>query len=321
MSILITGGTAGLGYHCSLALARQYPNHRIVIASRSNTNTPSDKINKTLGQTNVEYLRLNLGSLAEVRAFAKTWAEKNYPPIEYLLLNAGLQFPGPLGHTVDGFEQTFGVNHVGHALLFSLLVPHLAHTAHIVITASGTHDPAQKTGMPDAIYSTAEELAHPTGQSLNYAGRQRYTSSKLANILWAYALETRFKELRERKVRDWTVAAFDPGLIPGTGLVRQGSSIELFVWQRVLPKILPLLRLLVSPNIHTPAESGGNLAWLAASDQVKGTSGDYYEGRKKIKSSGVSYQKDKQEDLWMWTVKNIATSPDEIAQFSLKQLS
>ncbi|KAL2797391.1 short-chain dehydrogenase [Aspergillus keveii] len=320
MSILITGGTAGMGYHCATALARQFPDHRIVIASRSNTDNASDRINKTLNQNNVEYIRLDLGNLAEVRAFVKTWVEKNYAPIEYLLLNAGLQFPGEPEYTVDGIEKTFAINHVGHALLFSLLVPHLAHTARIVITSSGTHDPAQKTGMPDAIYNTAEELAHPSGESLKYTGRQRYPTSKLANMLWGYALEERFKKLRDTNVRNWTVVSFDPGLMPGTGLVRSGNAIERFVWFTLLPKILPLLRLVMYPNIHTPAESGGALAWVAASDEVKGTTGVYYEGKKKIKSSKVSYETDKQEDLWEWTVNNIATNPEEVELFSLKRL-
>jgi NAD(P)-dependent dehydrogenase (short-subunit alcohol dehydrogenase family) len=320
MSILITGGTAGMGYQCATALARQFPDHRIVIASRSNTDNASDRINKTLNQNNVEYIRLDLGSLAEVRAFVKTWVEKNYAPIEYLLLNAGLQFPGEPEYTVDGIEKTFAINHVGHALLFSLLVPHLAHTARIVITSSGTHDPAQKTGMPDAIYNTAEELAHPSGESLKYPGRQRYPTSKLANMLWGYALEERFKKLRDTNVRNWTVVSFDPGLMPGTGLVRSGNAIERFVWFTILPKILPLLRLVMYPNIHTPAESGGALAWVAASDEVKGTTGVYYEGKKKIKSSKVSYETDKQEDLWEWTVNNIATNPEEVELFSLKRL-
>jgi NAD(P)-dependent dehydrogenase (short-subunit alcohol dehydrogenase family) len=320
MSILITGGTAGMGYHCATALARQFPNHRIVIASRSNTDNASDRINKALNQNNVEYIRLDLGSLAEVRAFVKTWAERNFAPIEYLLLNAGLQFPGEPEYTVDGIEKTFAINHVGHALLFYLLVPHIAHTARIVITSSGTHDPAQKTGMPDAIYNTAEELAHPSGESLKYPGRQRYPTSKLANMLWGYALEERFKKLRDTNVRNWTVVSFDPGLMPGTGLVRAGNAIERFVWFTLLPKILPLLRLVMYPNIHTPAESGGALAWVAASDEVKGTTGVYYEGKKEIKSSELSYNKDKQEDLWEWTVHNIATNPEEVELFSLKRL-
>ncbi|KAL3447604.1 hypothetical protein BJX65DRAFT_276456 [Aspergillus insuetus] len=320
MSILITGGTAGMGYHSATSLARQYPDRRIVIASRSNTDNASDRINKALNQNNVEYLRLDLGSLAEVRAFVKTWAEKNYAPIEYLLLNAGLQFPGDPEYTVDGFEKTFAINHVGHALLFSLLVPHLAHTARIVITSSGTHDPAQKTGMPNAIYNTAEELAHPTGESLKYPGRQRYPTSKLVNVLWGYALEERFKKLREGNVRNWTVVLFDPGLMPGTGLVRSGNAIERFIWFTLLPRILPLLRIVMFPNIHTPAESGGALAWVATSDEVRNTTGVYYEGKKVIKSSEFSYNKEKQEDLWQWTVNNIATNPEEAEMFSLKRL-
>ncbi|KAJ0421494.1 short-chain dehydrogenase [Aspergillus carlsbadensis] len=320
MSILITGGTAGLGYHCTMALARQYPDRHIVIASRSNTDNASDRINEALKQNNVEYLRLDLGSLAEVRAFARTWAERDYPPIEYLLLNAGLQFTGPPSYTVDGFEQTFAVNHVGHALLFSLLLPHIAHTARIVITSSGTHDPAQKTGMPEAIYNTAEELAHPSGESLKYPGRQRYPSSKLANVIWGYALEARFKKLRETNVRNWTVVSFDPGLMPGTGLARSGNAVERVVWFRVLPKVLPLLRVVLFQNIHTPPVSGEALAWVAASNEAKRTTGVYYEGKREIKSSEVSYDKDRQEDLWEWTVNNIATNPEEVEMFSLKRL-
>lgn len=45
-SILITGGTAGLGFHCAVALARKYPNHQITIASRSDTQDAAGAINR-----------------------------------------------------------------------------------------------------------------------------------------------------------------------------------------------------------------------------------------------------------------------------------
>ncbi|KAL4862632.1 hypothetical protein BDV12DRAFT_207081, partial [Aspergillus spectabilis] len=321
-SILITGGTAGLGYHCSLALARKYPTHLIIIASRTpGTPSAASAINKSLNQKNVQYIPLDLTSIAQIRLFVQSWSQSNNPMISHLILNAGLQFPGELDYTEDGFEQTFAVNHIGHALLFSLLTPYLAEDTRIVLTASGTHDPAQKTGVPNAVYTTAEELAHPSSKTMNNPGRQRYLSSKLVTVLWTYALEKRLAELR-RGGKKWTVVAFDPGLVPGTGLLRDASSIERFLWTRVLPKVLPVLRALMSPNIHTAEESGASLAWLAiASDaKVKESTGRYYEGRKEIKSSVDSYDEGKQEDLWWWTVKNLAKSKEEEERFELKGL-
>ncbi|KAL4863111.1 hypothetical protein BDV12DRAFT_206762 [Aspergillus spectabilis] len=320
-SILITGGTAGLGYHCSLALAIKYPTHLITIASRS-PGTPSAAcvINKNLNQKNVQYIPLDLASTAQIRLFVQSWSQSNNPPITHLILNAGLQFPGEVGYTEDGFEQTFAINHIGHALLFHLLTPFLANDARIVLTASGTHDPAQKTGVPDAVYTTAEELAHPSTKTLNNPGRQRYSSSKLSTVLWTYALEKRLAELRHGGSKNWTVAAFDPGLVPGTGLLRDASSTQRFLWSRVLPRVLPVLRALISANIHTAEESGASLAWLAAGGdaKVKGSTGKYYEGRTEIKSSVDSYHEGKQEDLWGWTVRNLAKSKEEAERFDLK---
>jgi hypothetical protein len=45
---------------------------------------------------------------------------------------------------------------------------------------------------------------------------------------------------------------FNPDLMPGTGLARASSVIGNFLWHKVMPHILPLLRLLLgSNNIHT----------------------------------------------------------------------
>ena len=105
------------------------------------------------------FLPLDLSNRAKVRSFVTTWESKHYPPIQALLLNATLQFPDGLRLTDEGLESTFAIAHVGHALLFHLLFHHLADNARVVITSSGTHDPAQKTGMPEPVYNTAEELA------------------------------------------------------------------------------------------------------------------------------------------------------------------
>jgi NAD(P)-dependent dehydrogenase (short-subunit alcohol dehydrogenase family) len=312
-TILITGGTSGLGYECALAVARQKPDCTVVIASRSNTDNAAGKINQALHQANVSYLPLDLSSLANVHEFATSYSAKSFPPISALVMNAGLQFPNGVSYTGDGVEKTFAINHVGHALLFYLLRPHLVPNARIFIVASGTHDPAQKTGVPAAKYTTAEELAHPTPESSKNKGRQRYATSKLCNILWTYALHDHMAKSTSGK--DWTVTAFDPGLMPGTALAREAAPVLQFMFTKVMPHLIWLLRRLINHNIHSPRESGEALARLAVGQDVEGVSGKYFEGRGEIKSSVDSYVKEKQEDLWVWTARFVAIGEEEARSF------
>ena len=309
-TILVTGGTTGLGYECALVIAQQCPHYQVLIASRSNKTNAAVSINQRTGQSNVEYVKLDLSTLAQVRSFAADYAEKGYPPIKALVLNAGLQIL-ELDYTEDKIESTFAINHVGHALLFYLMSPHLAEEARIVITSSGTHDPAEKTGLT-AIYTSAEQSAHPTEETKKYSGRTRYASSKLCNVMWTYALQRRLEKSPSKK---WTVNAFDPGLMPGTGLTREASATLQFLWHNILPRMIWLLRLLISSNIHLPQDSGASLARLAVGEDVKGVTGKYYQGQKSIPSSKDSYDREKQEDLWEWTVKRVAKDENERREF------
>ncbi|KAJ9659620.1 hypothetical protein H2198_003033 [Neophaeococcomyces mojaviensis] len=338
-TILITGGTTGLGYWAAYELARQCPDAKIIIASRSDKNHAADSLNKLLQkdrkpaaqsiQAQVVYLPLDLSSMADIRAFVGTHFSSNAnPPIAKLLLNAGLQFykGKEIRLTPDGIESTFAVNHVGHAFLFFLLKPYLAPTTRIVITASGTHDPAQKSGLPDPEYISAELLAHPTdkdGYEVNMRGLQRYATSKLTNVMFSYALERRLQTMRETPApnspnvnmtpkRNWTIATMDPGLMPGTSLGRDVGPVLFWVFVHVAPKLIWLMRWIVGPNVHTPQASGANLARLAMDTEPKVTeSGKYFEGQRMIKSSVDSYDEVKQEDLWRWTVGFLAKDGKE----------
>lgn len=325
-TILITGGTTGLGYWTAYELAKRFPTSKVIIASRSDRDKAARTLTKSLQADSkvstteqIEWMCLDLGSTAEVRKFISTFASKSYPPVTHLLLNAALQFhKGKSLHmSPDGVESTFAVNHLGHALLFFLLKPYLSVNARVVITGSGTHDPAQKTMIPDAVYESAELLAHPTdgqGYESKMKGGQRYASSKLASVLFTYALERRFKQARDEKRGGWTVAAFDPGLMPGTGLIRDAGPVMLWIAVHIMPRLLWLLRLLArSQNVHLPQESAKNLALLATmeGENARATSGTYFEGEKAIKSSVASYDDEKQEDLWRWTVDFLAKDEDE----------
>ncbi|KAL2206315.1 dehydrogenase/reductase [Sarocladium strictum] len=309
---LITGGTSGLGYEAALRIAKQHPDWLIVIASR-NDNGAAQKMNKKLRQDNVKFMALDLGSIEKVRAFAKSWAEAKCPPIQALLLNAILHSGDKLDYSVDGFERTFAINHVGHALLLALLGPYMDNKARIVITGSGVHDPAQKWFTPEARYETAEKLARPPAdtQFSGLPGPSQYTATKFANVLWMYALDRRLRTAGEQHGRHWTVTQSDPGMLPDTGFVRSAGPFVRWIFNHILANMTPVMRALLHPRVFTVDKCGAELAALAVSPEFEGKSGLYYEDLVDIKTSEDSYDEAKQEDLWKWTVDTLARDDEE----------
>jgi NAD(P)-dependent dehydrogenase (short-subunit alcohol dehydrogenase family) len=147
---IITGGNSGLGYEAAKAVAAASPDWHVLIASRDLTRSTqaAGELAAASGNEHVQAVALDLGSLASVRGFAAEFAGRQGPPLRALVCNAGLQIVTGMTHTVDGFETTFAVNHLGHFLLANLLLEHMVAPARIVFTSSDTHDPARRTGMP-----------------------------------------------------------------------------------------------------------------------------------------------------------------------------
>jgi NAD(P)-dependent dehydrogenase (short-subunit alcohol dehydrogenase family) len=310
-TILITGGTQGLGYHCALTLAAQSPTSLIILASRTDPNNAASLINTKLKQSNVQYMPLDLGSLSKVRLFAQKYTEAHFPPISALVLNAGVQLTGPTTYTPDGFESQFGINHVGHALLFHLLAPSLTPTARIVVVSSGLHDPRQ--GEPVGIvarYTSAERVAHPTDDDKKESnGRDRYATSKAANIIWAFALG------RHSHATQRTVLAFDPGLMFGTNFARDASWFLRLLNKTVLPYSTKLVNMLMKENVNTPQTSGGNMAWLVLGKELEGRKGIYFDGRREREAGVLARDEGVQEELWEWTIKTVKGSEEEERRF------
>ncbi|KAI9873768.1 MAG: hypothetical protein M1823_007844, partial [Watsoniomyces obsoletus] len=122
--------------------------------------------------------------------------------------------------------------------------------------------------IPDAKYITAEETAQPDPKTAHKNGQQRYSTSKLCNVLWTYALDRRMKASNKQFIAN----CFDPGLMFNTGLVREYPAMLRWVFHHVISLFAPLMRILLSPNIHTPAQSGAALARLTIGEEqgVKG---------------------------------------------------
>lgn len=295
-TIIITGATSGIGFECALQTARMAPEEQIIIPCRNEKRGQEiiKKIKAKTGHQHLVYLPLDLNSLQSVKTFASLFTDDKYGKVKALINNAGLQNVEETKYTAEGFEETFGVNHLAPFYLTLLLIPHMNNEASITFTASGTHDAKQKTGMPAPEYRDPKLMAFPekSTDTLIAAGQKRYTTSKLCNILTVYELQNRLKNT------NISVKAFDPGFVPGTGLARTYSPFLKFISDYIF-KILILLH----PNVNTASTSGKRLATLALGDAYKNVKGKYFEGLKEISSSEESYDTNKQAQLWSASVE------------------
>jgi NAD(P)-dependent dehydrogenase (short-subunit alcohol dehydrogenase family) len=181
-TIVMTGGTSGLGQVAANRLLAT-PSTRLLLGARRP------------GPPAAETIPLDLAYLDNVRSFAAAVGGRlDAIPIDALVLNAG-RSGDAAGRTADGFETTFVVNHLAHYLLLRLLLPRLADHARIVLTTSGTHDPAQRAPLPPPRHADAQLLAHPEldpdrDRQPRTASGRAYTASKLCVVLAARALLT-----------------------------------------------------------------------------------------------------------------------------------
>lgn len=305
-TVVITGGNTGLGYACATALLRStaVPGWHVILACRDERRAAAAVMQQiAAGSANtghVEAMALDLASLASIRTFAAEITDRvtggEIPPLHAVVCNAGVNPVASQSTTADGFESTFGVNHLGHFALVNQLLPVLQPPGRVAVVASGVHDPAQKTGVAAPSWNDPAALAigdlGPAAASdkpFTY-GQRRYSTSKLANIYFTHALARRLPE-------GVTANAFDPGLMPATGLMREAPTPVRLLAKHVLPHIIPLLRL-YSHNVHTVQESGNALARLASDPDLAATTGRYFEGLREIRSSEDSYNDKRAEELW-----------------------
>ena len=306
-TVVITGGNAGLGFACAAALFASHDDElwHVILACRSyergqEAASRLKRVTGTRGQ--VEVMTLDLASLASVRVFASELAARvgsgEIPPMFGVVCNAGIQSWTTRSVTADGFEATFGVNHLGHFLLVNLLLPVLNPSARIVVVASGVHDPANNWGLPAPAWNDTASLckgnlgaAADSDKGVAH-GQRLYTTSKLANIYFTYALARRLPP-------GITANAFDPGLTPGTGLTRDAPAPIRFIAKYILPRAIPLLkRIYKNSNVHSIEDSGRSMARLLIDPELAATTGEYYQEQQAIRSSTESYDVARAEELW-----------------------
>src|SRR5438445_4090353 len=120
-TFLVTGANTGIGRVTALELARCGARLWLACRSEEKTRPVLDEIRAATGKE-VAFVPLDLADLVSVQRAARTFLQSG-EPLDVLVNNAGLA--GQRGLTAQGFELTFGVNHVGHFLLTQLLLPRL----------------------------------------------------------------------------------------------------------------------------------------------------------------------------------------------------
>jgi len=307
-TILITGGSSGLGQATARQLALSQPNRQIVITGRSPRGV-ADEINTLTGRTNVIFLHLDLTARAGARDFAKRFLEAGFPPVETFYYNAALQFVDKLHINEDGIEESFAVNHLNQTLALFLLKHRLTEDARIIIVGSAAHHPEYSFFKLKAIWTTTEEVGRPTKADEGSAwdeGMRRYGLSKAANMIFAYALADQVT----RQGKKWTVSALDPGVMP-TNLLRHlgpwiqpvfNYTMDTWIGRWYMPEVLP---------VHKVAEQmvrmGYDRSW-----QGEGVQGVYFgTGGQVIESSAATTDEANKKDLWVWTIKELERGGQE----------
>jgi NAD(P)-dependent dehydrogenase (short-subunit alcohol dehydrogenase family) len=276
---IVTGSNTGIGKATALGLAKQGFQVVLAVRDKAKGDAARAEIVAESGNDGVLVMPLDLGEFASIRAFAAAFGER-FQRLDVLVNNAGLT-TRKRAATKDGLETTFGVNHVGTALLTRELLPVLERSApaRIVVVSSDLHYRGKMAW---------DDLQQAKGP---FRGLAAYNQSKLANVLFTKALARRLQG------KGVTVNALHPGVV-ATELTRDYP-----------PAIAAILKLfLISP------ERGAQCSlYVATSPDLADTTGAYFAKSRAKPASRDARDEEQQERLWGLTEAIIASASQQRA--------
>ncbi len=270
---LVTGGNAGIGLETCRGLLRA--GFHVVVCARSAERGAAAVAELLAGGptgSTAELLVLDLASLESVREAAETFLASGRP-LSVCVLNAGIMAL-PWRRTVDGFEQQWQVNFLGHYLLARLLLPALesatAPAGRVVHLSSGAH-----RRHPQPVDYDLLAAEHQRDQ--DFDRWRAYGRSKLANILFSNELARRLAEAGSAI----TSNALHPGLVATQLLTNAGGDRSRGI----------------------PVEEGARTSiYPATSPEVEGRSGGYYVRSAPVEAGGartaISTSEEAGRELW-----------------------
>jgi len=277
-TVVITGGNSGIGLETALSLARAGAKTVITARDPARGEAAVADIRARSGRDDVDLVVFDLGSIASIREGASAILHR-CGRIDVLVNNAGVVL-SDRRETEDGFEATFGVNHVGHFVLTELLLERIKESApaRIVNVASTAHKGARKGLDFDDLQSKR-----------NYSGMQVYSKSKLANIYFTTELARRLQGTGV------TVNCLHPGTV-ATGYGRDGDTSG----------VLAFGVMVIKPFILSAKQGARTSIYLASSPEVAGVTGQYFVKCRARKPSATAQDDEAARRLWKLSEELVA---------------
>ncbi|MFB6631032.1 SDR family NAD(P)-dependent oxidoreductase [Streptomyces sp. NPDC056362] len=245
-SVVVTGGSSGLGWETTRALAAA--GARVVVPARR----PDVARSALADVKGCEVVPMDLTNLASVRA-AAAWISGSRTTIDLLMAVAGVMAT-PERHVGPGWESQLAANHFGHFTLVCELYPLLAAAdgARVVVNSSAGH-------------TLTDIRWHDPHFRTGYDKWLAYGQAKTANALFAVHLDALG---RGDGVRAF---ALHPGKII-TGLQR-----EMALQEQIDRGWVDERGRVIAPDFKTPAQGAATGLWAATSPLLQDRGGLYLE--------------------------------------------
>lgn len=316
---VVTGASSGIGLATAEGLAREGRGRRLVLVCRDAVRGQA-AVDRVRGAgtsgTVVDLALADLSSQRSVRRLASELGDR-YPRLDVLIHNAGVITPARR-LTEDGIETQLAVNHLAPFLLTQLLRAPLAASgnARVVVVASQV----ERDGT-----IRFDDLQGERG----YDPLEAYCQSKLANVLFTYALAERWAGgtvtvncLHPGVVRSNLLAAFDvaqrrgrepAGAAPKPGpavgqMFRAGLKFGLRAARAGVARLVPGAPQPSGAPL-TPAQGAQVPIRVATSPELAGVTGRYFRAEGEARSSPQSYDVAARERLWSASAALVGIDP------------
>jgi NAD(P)-dependent dehydrogenase (short-subunit alcohol dehydrogenase family) len=249
--VVVTGASSGIGAETARALASAGADVTLAVRNLNAGRKIANELAKTLRPASggLQVAPLDLADPASIAGFVRTWTG----PLHTLVNNAGVMALPQLTRTPSGLEIQFATNHLGHFALATGLHQSLAaaNCARVVSVASIGHL------FSPVVFDDLHYRFRP------YDKWTSYGQSKSANILFAVGAARRWAD------DGIAVNALMPGNVGSTALARHMSADDLATFSEQTTLALP-------PE-KTIEQGAATSVLLAASPEVEGVTGRYYE--------------------------------------------
>ncbi|MBC9227496.1 SDR family NAD(P)-dependent oxidoreductase [Aeromicrobium sp. 636] len=263
-TVIVSGGTAGVGLGASTSLAALGAHVVMLGRSAERGEAAVREITAATGNENVEWVRLDLASLASVRATAAELLER-CPRIDVLINNAGGMWD-TWETSADGIEMSWATNVVGPYLLTELLLDRLAESApaRIIEMTSG------------GAYSQRLTLGELRGEEEAFDPKATYSRTKRAQIV--------LTELRGEAVADRGIVAHvtHPGWTDSPGL-RESGAMANFIRR-------------FEADFRTPEQGADTAVWLAAAREPGRSTGLFWHDRRPRETHRTEATRESEQD-------------------------